>query len=215
MYHVPSIFKILSSTQTLAQKYSREFIDHKNNNTVCLITRSLTRDTNCFQDVTCSIKSWVLLELRPENTWFSSLQPTPCIDGRVVKFLTKKAFARISVIYSIMKECEYVYNLPNFIHTYIHTYMHTYMHTYIRTTYNHTYNIHIITRTYLRTYTYACIHDAIHTIMYAYRHTYILRYIHTYTHTCIYTYIYMHAYIHTYMHAYVRTYIKCVECVVK
>ena len=65
---------MLSTTQTLAQIKSQEFIGHMQKHFIT--TSPLTYVTNGIQDfVKCCIKSWVHLDLRPDITLFDGLQP--------------------------------------------------------------------------------------------------------------------------------------------
>ena len=65
---------MVSSTQTLAQIKSAEFIGHINQH--FMTTSPLTYVTNGIQDfVKCSIKGWVHLDLRPDHMLCVKLQP--------------------------------------------------------------------------------------------------------------------------------------------
>ena len=63
------IFIMASTTQTLSQIKSQEFIGHVQKHLITI--RPLTYVTNGIQDfVKCCIKSWVPLDLRPDIMQF-------------------------------------------------------------------------------------------------------------------------------------------------
>ena len=66
---------MVSTTQTLSQIKSQEIIGHIKQHSIT--TSPFTNVTNGIQDfVKCCIKSWMHLDLQPDNMLFDGLQPT-------------------------------------------------------------------------------------------------------------------------------------------
>ena len=94
---------LVSTIQTLSQITSQDCTGHIQKHLIT--TGPLTYVTNGIQDfVKCYIKSWVHLDLRPDNMLFGGLQPTICKTYfNRIKYLMPCGYLRRSLDLNVMK----------------------------------------------------------------------------------------------------------------